>query len=71
MHATYHFLFEDEGTLFSHLRINDYCICIELDVYVCVNFEDEILLRGKNVKTLVNLKCFQNGKLSLQYWFQT
>ena len=44
MRATYPFLFEDEGTLFSHWRINHYCICIELDVYVCVNFEDKILL---------------------------
>ena len=47
MHATYPFLFEDEGTLFSHLimKIMHVIVCI----CVC-EFRDEILLRGKNVK---------------------
>ena len=42
MRATYSSLFEDEGTLFSHLIIiiiNDYSICMCLYVYVRVNFE--------------------------------
>ena len=29
---------------------------------VCVNFEDKILLRGKECKTRVNLNFFENGK---------
>ena len=58
MRATYPFLFEDEGTLFSHLRINYYCICMELDVYVCVNFGDEILLRGEECKNLGKFEMF-------------
>ena len=40
----------------------------DLNVYVCVNFEDEIMLRGEECKTRVNLKFFekgQDGKLSL------
>ena len=46
----------------------------ELNVYVCVNFGDEILLRGEECKTRVNLKFFkkwQNGKLLLKYRLQT
>ena len=42
----------------------------DLNVYACVNFEDEILLRGEEYKTRVNLNFFekgQNGKLQLQY----
>ena len=53
---------------FSHLVLNDCCVCILLDVYVCVNFGDEIFLRGEEYKTRVNLNFFekwQNGKLLL------
>ena len=49
--------------------LNECCIC-DLNVYVCVNFGDEILLRGKEYKTQVNLKFFkkgQNGKLLKQF----
>ena len=34
----------------------------DLNVYVCVNFRDEILLRGEECKTRVNLKFSKNGK---------
>ena len=40
--------------------------CI-LNVYACVNFEDEIILRGKECKTQVKYNFYekgQNGKLS-------
>ena len=40
----------------------------DLNVYVCVNFGDEILLRGEECKTRVNLNFsekWQNGKLLL------
>ena len=53
MRATYHFIFEDEGALSSLIlgtRIN-YCICMCLCVQVCVNFGDEIMLRGEECKT--------------------
>ena len=46
----------------------------ELNVYVCSNFGDEILLRGEECKTWVNLNFFkkwQNGKLPLQFRLQT
>ena len=46
----------------------------DLNVYVCVNFGDEILLRVDKCKTRVNLKIFekgQNSKFLLQYRFQT
>ena len=46
----------------------------DLNVYVCVNFGDEILLIGEECKTRVNLNFFdkwQNAKLSLQYKLQT
>ena len=52
MRATYPFLFEDEGALSNLIlgtRIN-YCIFMCLCVQVCVNFGDEILLRGKECK---------------------
>ena len=45
-----------------------------MHVIVCVNFEDEFLLRGEECKTRVNLNFFekgQNGKLSLQYRLHT
>ena len=41
--------------------------------YVCVNFEDRIILRREECKTRVNLNFFekwQNGKLLLQYRLQ-
>ena len=41
---------------------------------MCVYFGDEILLRGEECKTRVNLNFFdkrKNGKLSLQYKLQT
>ena len=41
----------------------------DLNVYMCVNFGDEILLRGEECKTRVNLNFSeksQNGKLLLQ-----
>ena len=35
-----------------------------LNVYACVNFEDEIMLRGEECKTWVNLNFFEkNGKI--------
>ena len=40
---------------------------------MCVNFGDEILLRGGECKTKINLnfsKKWQNGKLLLQYKLQ-
>ena len=45
----------------------------DLNVYVCVNFKDEILLRGEECKTRENLnfsKKGQNGKLPLMYKLQ-
>ena len=33
----------------------------DLNVYVCVNFGDGILLRGEECKTRVNLKCYEKG----------
>ena len=48
-------------------------MCMSLYVYVCVNFGDEILLRGEECKTRVNLNFSekgQNGKLSLVYKLQ-
>ena len=73
MRANYPFLFDDDGMLFNHLVVmTDACACDCL--YMCVNFGDEILLRGegggggggggggwgKNVKTLVNFNFFFN-----------
>ena len=46
----------------------------DLNVYACVNFGDENLLRREECKTRVDLKFSekrQNGKLSLQYRLQT
>ena len=34
----------------------------KLNVYVCVNFGDEILLRGENVKPRKNRIFLKNGK---------
>ena len=33
------------------------------NVYVCVNFRDEILLKGEECKTQVNLNFFEKGKM--------
>ena len=35
------------------------CLC----VLVCMNFEDEILLRGEECKTREKLEIFKNGKM--------
>ena len=46
----------------------------DLNVYVCLNFRDEILLREEEFKTRVNLKFFEkwkNYKLSIQYRLKT
>ena len=48
-------------------------MCMSLYVHVCVNFGDEILLRGEECKTHVNLifsEKGQNGKLPLIYKLQ-
>ena len=53
MRGTYPFLFEDEGVGSNiwHYNITAYaCVC----VLVCVNFGDEILLRGEEYKTWEN-----------------
>ena len=45
----------------------------DLNVYVCVNFGDEILLRGEECKTWINLNFsekWQKGKLPLVYKLQ-
>ena len=70
MRANYPLIFKDDGTLFNHLVVmTDACACD--CVYMCVNFEEEILLRGKNVKTWINLKFSQNDQLPLWYRLQT
>ena len=51
MRATYPFLFEDGGALSKIWNYNNYCVCMCLCMLVCVNFGDEILLRGKECKT--------------------
>ena len=57
MRATYTFLFEDEGAWFNIWYENHYCICMCLSV--CVNFRDEILLRGEECKIREKLKFSQ------------
>ena len=37
----------------------------DLNVYVCVNFRDEIMLRWQECKTWVNLNFFQNWENNL------
>ena len=45
MRTAYPFLFEDEGTLFSHVVIEEVYACV---VYGCMQeFRDEIILRGR------------------------
>ena len=38
----------------KYLALEYYCICMCLCVLVCVNFEDEILLKGEECKTREN-----------------
>ena len=54
------FLIRGGRYIFSHVILNDCCICMCLYVYVCVNFGDEILL--KNVKPRKNRSFLKNGK---------
>ena len=42
----------------------------DLNVYVCVNFGDEIRLRGEECKTRVNLNFLKNGK-TVNYYYST
>ena len=58
MRVTYPFLFEDEGA-WSNIgtRITIAYACV-LCVLVCVNFGDEILLRGEECKTRKKLSFF-------------
>ena len=37
----------------------------DLNVYVCVNFKDEILLMGEDCKTRVNLNFFKSWENNL------
>ena len=56
MCANYPFLFEDDSTLFNHLIVmTDTRACDY--VYMCVNFRDEILLRGE--------ECENQGKFEI------
>ena len=58
MRANYPFLFEDDSTLFEHLVVmTDACACD--CVYMCVNFGDEILLRGEECENLGKFELFQ------------
>ena len=46
----------------------------DMNMYMCVNFEEEIMLRGKECRTRVNLNFSKNGekrKLSMQYRVHT
>ena len=40
----------------------DVAYACELNVYVCVNFRDEILLRGEECKTRINLYFSEKGQ---------
>ena len=58
MRANYHFLFEDDDTLFNHLVVmTDACACD--CVYMCVNFGDKILLRGEVCEYLSKYEIFR------------
>ena len=58
MRANYPFLFEDDRTLFNHLVVmTDACACDCL--YMCVNFEDKILLRGEECENPSKIELFQ------------
>ena len=70
MRANYPFLFKDDGPLFNHLVVMiDACACN--CAYMCVNFGDEILLRGDECENPGKFKIFQNDQLPLQYRLQT
>ena len=58
MRANYPFLFKDDGTLFNHLIVMTYAFSCDY-VYMCVNFEDEILLRGKECENLGKFEIFR------------
>ena len=50
--ASYRFLFEDGGAFSLSFDIKmTFSYAYNLNVYVCVNFGDEILLRGEECKT--------------------
>ena len=60
MRTTYPFLFEDEGTLFSHL-IMKITVAYACDsMYMCLRISGRNYFKGgKNVKTQVNLNFFK------------
>ena len=66
MRATYHFLFEDEGA-WSNIEI----LILELEkllhmhVFVCMNFGDEILLKGEECKTREKFSFLGKGKMAI------
>ena len=58
MRANYPFLFEDDGTLFSHLIVmTDACACDY--VYMCVNFGEEILSMGEECENPSKFEIFR------------
>ena len=74
MCANYHFLFKDDGMLFNHLvGMTDACACDCL--YMCVNFRDEILLRGEEYENPSKFELFQikdrNSGSLLRYRLKT
>ena len=77
MRATYPFLFRDEGTQLRRLIIKllVYMHDIVHVVYACafcacVEFRDEILLRGEECKTRENSNFLKTGKMviSVKIW---
>ena len=74
MCANYPFLFKDEGMLFNHLVVmTDACTCDCL--YMCVNFRDEIILRGEEYENPSEFELFQikdrNSGSLLRYRLKT
>ena len=74
MYANYHFLFKDDGMLFNHLVVmTDACACDCL--YMCVNFRDEIILRGEEYENSSKFELFQikdrNSGSLLRYRLKT
>ena len=70
MRATYPFLFRDEGMWFSHLILK-WLVYMHEIVYIahacelirmCVEFRDEIVLRGEECKTRENSIFLRKGK---------